>query len=537
MRSTLARFLSLPLAAVLLASVAAPGLAQEDGTRDDPGEQGQAIGTAGTALAMLRLLPDSVPSDSILPGIDRDLPGTTAFEGAFGLAGAEANSAALLTYERAIAMAAPFAGSLGGVAPARGSLVQTALPDNAQPLAGGFTQPDNPLSALVRTEGTKGTAHARWSPGEGPCVGTIASSSTESTTLTAGNAVPTVPDWSFTDLPLPLSRRLAPTGKLGTLGGLLAGTGQSADGARSLVGVDGLFRAESAVRLVDQARPKKGRAAQGKAVESTSTLRAKAIDLFPGTPQAMRLTVATPPTLRVTSTGDEKTSRVSYTAPVLRATFGSKNLFVLDAKRRSQDIPIGVASKDLERLPGAKSLSAGPIVGGYALNRKGRAFPLSAAQQKKVLDLFVLRVSVGGLDQQGKPLTAPYRGHQLGASARLLDLQLLPTEALADAVGERGEDLPSSLAQISLGEQVARASAPAGGVRCGATAAPPAAGPAVGVPGALVPAASASRSMPLFWAGAAALLLGVVLVSVFPRRLRRAAAPEEARKPSPRPRS
>lgn len=518
MRRRAARLSTLPLVAALLAVSAAPASAQ-GWTPDEPG-QGQAIGNAGTALAMLRLLPRSVPADSIMPEFEKELPEASAFEGAFGLAGAEANSAALLTYERAIATAAPFAGSLLGTAPAEGSLVQTALPDNAKPRTGSFRSPESPLSGLVRVANMNGSAHARWSPSSGPCVGTIADATAQTANLAIGNAVPTVPDWAFSDLPLPLAKGFVPEGRLGSLGGLLSGARQSGNGDGTLVSSRSPLSARSTVDLA------------GKAVRSTSTLRARTLELFQGSPQAVRIRVARPPTLRVTSSGSEKTSRVDYTPPTLEASHGTKRLFALNAARPSQDIPIGIPIKGFEAVPGSKSLRPGLVVAGYALTRKGTAARLSEQHLKRVRDLFVLRLSIAGLDQQGRNLTSPYRGHQLGASARLLDVQLLPTEALADAVGERGEDLPSSLVQISVGEQVARASAPAGGVVCGSTAAPPASSPAAGIPERLLPVSLADKSVPMFWTGAGALLLGVILVSVFPRR-----RPPTVVKPSPRPRT
>ncbi|MGH3950789.1 MAG: hypothetical protein ACRDSE_17005, partial [Pseudonocardiaceae bacterium] len=54
------------------------------------------------------------------------------------------------------------------------------------------------------------------------------------------------------------------------------------------------------------------------------------------------------------------------------------------------------------------------------------------------------------------------------------------------------------------------------------------------VPPRLAVDGTAYESVPMFWTGAAALLIGVVLVSAFPSR-RRAGVPP--RKPSPAPRS
>ena len=85
-----------------------------------------------------------------------------------------------------------------------------------------------------------------------------------------------------------------------------------------------------------------------------------------------------------------------------------------------------------------------------------------------MLDLGVLRLSIAGLDQKSAQMTTPFAGFQLGASARLFDLQLLPTTKLKSLLpDDQAKNLPSSLAQLSLGEQVARAYAPTGGVVCG----------------------------------------------------------------------
>jgi hypothetical protein len=113
-------------------------------------------------------------------------------------------------------------------------------------------------------------------------------------------------------------------------------------------------------------------------------------------------------------------------------------------------------------------------------------------------------------------MTQPFKGHQLRASARMLDLQVLPTQAL----GLPG--LPSALAQVSLGEQVARAAAPEGGVVCGTSTAPPAKEPPAKQEGPKLAYTSAYQAVPMFWTGAAMLLAGVVVVAALPaHRLRR----------------
>lgn len=524
MRTGGARLVALATALVVVSAAGAPALAQEEA---DTPARGQAVGAAGTALAMFRLLPGSIPPNSILPKLAAELPKSSAFEGAFGLAGAEVDSTAPRPYERSIATAAPFGGSLIGTTPVPGSLVQTSLPDNAKPLTGEFVPPRSPLDDLVRTRGMKGDVRARWSEPDGPCVGTISDAGAAAQSAELGTAVPTVPDLPITQLPLPVAKGFVPPGNLGTLGGLLSGPG-STGRARPLVGISEPVSARSAVTLVDLPGTEQAR----KSVRSTSTLAATTIDLFPGSPQGMTFKVVKRPTLQVTSTGSESTSRVAYSTPLLEVRRGKTLLFVLDAAHPTRDLPIGIPVRKFEAVPGANSVKALPFVGGIAESVKGTAKRLTGAQLKEVVDLFALRVSIAGLDQQGKDMEVPYPGHQLGASARLLEIQLLPTEALADALGERGFDLPSSLMQITLGEQVARAYAPEGGVRCGAT--PPAAAGPDGTPDRLLPVGTAYQARPMLWTAAVAVLVGVVLVSVYPRRRTPAVVPV---RPSPRPRS
>ena len=72
---------------------------------------GHAVGDAGTGLGILRILPNSVPTKTIQPGLEDKLPKQSAAELGFGLASAQANSEAYLSFERSIAQAAP-----GGIA-------------------------------------------------------------------------------------------------------------------------------------------------------------------------------------------------------------------------------------------------------------------------------------------------------------------------------------------------------------------------------------------------------------------------------------
>ena len=86
-----------------------------------------------------------------------------------------------------------------------------------------------------------------------------------------------------------------------------------------------------------------------------------------------------------------------------------------------------------------------------------------------------------------------------------------------------------------LGEQIARAYAPAGGVVCGTTT--PAGGSQPQTPTKnLAYTGGAYDAVPMFWTGTALLLVGVILVAATPARRRKPVAPAPF-KPSPWPRS
>ncbi|AXB48825.1 hypothetical protein A4R43_26945 [Amycolatopsis albispora] len=541
------RMLALPLTAAVLVLSAVPAAAQSTTIPttpipqpNDPGQApitqppnpqplGRAVGDAGTGLGVLRLLPNAVPTNAILPGVGEQLPKQAAFEAGMGLASAQANSESYLAYERSIAQSSPFGIAVGGNSPqAPGTLVQTALPDNPEPRTGGFNAPKNPL---LNVGLLNGSAHARWSATEGPCVGTIADAVTEVASLSALNVIPSLPNVGLPNLQLPDGAKLAegfePGKGLQALGGLLAGGGQtSADGTNALLSLPNTLSARSTVRLVDLPGSK------NKAVESTSTLQAANINLLKGTPLELTIKVASQPTLRVTSTGKRETSKVEYTAPVLTVERQGKVLFTLDAANPTKDIPVGLPLDALTQQFGP--VESVPVVGGLVSTLTKGVQPVGDTAGK-VLDLGVLRLGIAQLDDKKLDMTDPFKGFQLGAAARLLDLQVLPTKALKQSLGEAGNALPSSLAQLTLGEQVARAYAPENGVECGSTSTPPpAGGEAPGVPKKLAQTSAAYATVPLFWSGTALLLIGVVLVAALPRRPRKAAP--AAFKPSPRPR-
>lgn len=503
--------LALPLVGVVLGLSA--GVA---GAEEPPKPLGRAIGDAGTGLAIVRVAPGEKQS---------------AVELGFGLANAAANSEAAFSFERSVAQAAPGGVTVQGTSPQTpGTLAQTAPPDNEKPATGGLNPPSTPLDALVKAGLLNGSAHARWSDTLGPCVGTIADAGTELASLSVLNAIPTLPN--VLDLTGKLNapnldangnqaiidglKKLA--GPLSTLGGVLAGPGNTG-GTGSLLSLPNVMSVRSTVQLVDIP------GSANKAVRSTSTMQAAAIKLLAGTPFELSINVVSQPTLQVTSTGDEKTSTVSYTAPVLEVVQGGKSLGRLDAANPKLDIPIGIP------LPGVPAAGNLPIIGD--LLASGQPLADAVSQGLRKLDLGVLRLSIAQLAQKSQAMTDPFPGFQLGATARMLDLQVLPTAALGLP------NLPSALAQVSLGEQVARAYAPTGGVVCSVPTSMPAQPPAP-MPQGKPPVNLAHTSVmqyqtvPMFWTGSAMLLLGVVIVAAFP--LRPLEAEELPVKPSPTPR-
>jgi hypothetical protein len=498
---------ALPLVAVVLALSAGPAGAE-------PAKPaGRAIADAGTGLAIVRVAPGDKQS---------------AIELGFGLANASTNSEAAFSFERSVAQAAPGGLSVQGTSPqAPGTLSQTAPPNNEKAATGGLNLPATPLDALVKGGLLNGSAHAQWSDTLGPCVGTISDAGTEIASLSLLNAIPALPN--VMDLTGTLNapnldaagdqaivdglKKLA--GPLSTLGGVLSGAGNP-QAAGSLLSLPNVMSVRSTVRLVDIP------GSANKAVQSTSTMQAAAIKLLAGTPFELSVNVVSQPTLQVTSTGDEKTSTVAYTAPVLEVVQGGKSLGRLDAANPKLDIPIGLP---IPGVPGAGNL---PIIGD--LLASGQQVADAIGQGLRKLDLGVLRLSIAQLAQKSQAMTDPFPGFQLGATARMLDLQVLPTAALGLP------NLPSALAQVSLGEQVARAYAPTGGVICGVPAtmptAPPTPMPQGKSPGLAFTSGVQYQTVPMFWLGSAMLLIGVVMIAATPlRRLE----PEPAEPPTPSP--
>lgn len=530
--------LALPATAVLLALSAAPALAAPaypttPVPTNPPGEPpasvasgpqplGHAVGDAATGLAVLRLLPGAVPTSAVLPGAAAQLPRQSAAELGIGLSSAQANSEAFLSYEHAIAQSSPAGIAIEGSSPQLpGSLSQTASPDNPQPISGGLNPPSTPLDALLKVGLLNGSVHARWSDTLGPCVGTISDASTSVASISALNVIPSLPGstdvssltslMSKSSLPAAQKQDLISNlsqmaGPLSNLAGLLSGGTNATTGSGSLLSLPNVLSSRSVVQLVSIP------GSANKAVRSTSTLQVASVKLLAGTPLELDLNVVSQPALTVTSTGDAKTSSVSYTAPVIQVVQGGKVLYTLDAAHPTQDVPIGIPLN----VPNLPKL---PIVGDLLPNGQ------QLTSTVPVIDIGVLRLSVAELNQSSQSLVggkngAPYTGFQNGATARMLDVQVLPTAALGIP------NLPTALAQLSLGEQVARAYAPAGGVRCGTTSTPvsnPAAPPVktTGVPKKLAYTSGAYDAVPIFWLGTGLLMAGVILVASLPQNQRR----------------
>lgn len=460
-------------------------------------QPGPIVAGAGTGIGMLRILPESVPGDSILddPEFNEKLPKQALLEVGMGLATAQANSEAFLAQERAIAESAPFGFAFKGNAPPLpGSLAQTALPDHDEPTTGGLKPPDSPLSPLLDFGLMKGSVHARWDEQLGPCVKPISDARTTLGELSAINALPALPGPGEKAPQLLSGADPAPdpaaqdaisgmNGPLERLGGLLKGKTSTTDESGSLLNASAI-RAHSSIRLVDVPSQ------DGKAVRATSEFSLADITLFAGTPQELRIEVVSEPTLTATSTGDPRTSKVTYQAPVLRVSRGGEVLYTLDAANPQFELPIGIP------MPGSGADSNMPLVG--------------HPETGHVLDIGVLELSLA-------KLTKDKVGAEVRAGARLLDVKILPTEKLG---------IGSALAQVSFGEQFVRAKAPEGGVHCGRST-PPVDTPQPGGQGGeeqlrpvppLAKTAGAYHAMSLFWIGAIMLLLGSVLVAALPRR-------------------
>ncbi|WP_243791181.1 hypothetical protein [Saccharopolyspora gloriosae] len=461
-----------------------------------PPQPGPIAAEVGTGIGMVRVLPGTVPGESIFddPAYEDALRKQSLIELGLGLAKSKADSESYLAHEHAVAEAAPFGAAIGGYSPQPPGLpaIQTAVPDHPEPTVTGVRPPASPADALLKLGLLEGSAHARWDERLGPCVSPISEASSSLGSLSAVNVLPALPDTPEQFAELPPAEQAAGLdqggaedaqsklagdlpGSLARLGGLLSGGAPTESGAGSLLHVPDAVRAQSRIELVDVP------GSAGKAVRATSAMQLASVRLLSGTPQELRVDVVSEPKLTVTATGDPETSTVDYEAPVLRVSQGGRELVVIDAANPTADLPIG--------LPGAPGEL--PIVG-PALN-------------DRVLDIGVLRLSIGELTQEAQ-------GAELRAGARLFDLKLLPGTALG---------MPdAALAHVTFGEQTARAGAPEGGVVCDAPAEPapvPASAQGAAAP-PLAKTSGAYYTIPLFWTGTGLLLLGAVLVAAAPRR-------------------
>ena len=426
---------------------------------------GPVVAEAGTMIGILRILPRTVPGDSIVedPEFNDQLPKQSVAEIGLGRAVARANSTAFFAHERSTAEASPVGASLFGktpTPPVPGAVAQAAVPDHPEPETSELKPPENPGDRLLNITGSTGRAQARWDEQRGPCVSPISDAHTSLGGASAINALPNSRGNDGEEL----------------LGGLLDGQQTSPDGTGSLTTRPNLSSAHSTVDLVA------GGPQPGKAVRSTSRLQLSSLRLFPGTPQEVRVEVAASPELSATSTGDPKTSSVNYEAPVLRVLRNGEEWGQLDAHNPVLEMPIGA-------------------------ERNGRP----------PLDLGLLRMSIGEL--RHSPTDDGVR-----ASASLFDVDVLP----GAPVGAEGSLARLTIGEQAVragapqgGVRCDGSAAATGGDTSGSGSAPvePAStGPAGHASAAGPPAGTGEhRTVPLFWAAAGSLLLGSILVAVLPR--------------------
>ncbi|MGW1678456.1 hypothetical protein [Saccharopolyspora sp. NPDC002376] len=226
---------------------------------------GTIVADAGTLIGIVRILPNTVPTGSILgdPDFEEKLPKQSVAEAGTGWAIAQANSTAYFAHERSVAEASPFGVSVLGKTPQTPvGLAQAALPDREQPISTSMQPSSSPADQLVKLNGLNGSVHARWDEKAGPYVSPIADARYSMGSASAVNA-----------LPEGLS-----------LGGLLNGGKPTADGTGSLLRVPDATEAHSNIQLVDV--PGQDR----KAVQSTSSLQLASVRLFARTRRRSRST-------------------------------------------------------------------------------------------------------------------------------------------------------------------------------------------------------------------------------------------------------
>src|SRR5699024_2627557 len=165
---------------------------------------------------------------------------------------------------------------------------------------------------------------------------------------------------------------------------------------------------------------------------------------------------------------------------------------------------------------------------------------LSGDEQGMVLYLIAIKLSIADLDVSKNAKDKPFDGYQVGATARMMNIDILPTEKLTDILPDsRADKVPASRAQVAFCEPVARSYAAQGGVVCGTTGAggsgePGGGGGSAGPPDKLARTSAAYASVPIFWSGTGILLMGVVMVAAIPARRNTI---RSGPTPSPRPRT
>jgi hypothetical protein len=333
----------------------------------------------------------------------------------------------------------------------------------------------------------------------------------------------------------------------------------------ALVSLPGTVSTQSTVKLV----PMKG--SKNKAVQSVSKYRVVSLRLFSGTPFELRVDVIADPTLRVTSTGSKATSTVSYSTPILKIYQGGVLKYTLDASNPTAELPLALlpigslpgqlapakAANVLNQAPAlADALGVGKTKGakgtidaadlGYSKELGGNLtgnLTGNLVGQKKLtalpvigalpglpnisgfdLNLGLVRLSIAHKEDTGVTKTKPFKGFEIGSTARLLNVEVLPAGGLDQAMLPKlpgVPDLGAPLAQVAVGEQTAKAYAPKGGVVCAPNkpAPPYQPKPPAGQPRPpLAYTDAAYQAVPIMWTGAGLVLAGAALLGIRPLR-------------------
>lgn len=500
---------ALPAVAALLAAAATPASAQTA-----PPAQTLAAADAGAAMFTVRALPGAS-----LPNV----AGTGLLTGAIASTVVTADNTKPAG-QQSTATAAPFALSLAGQSPPPPptTATQSASPDQTSPTTTGFDIPAQ-LAPLLSGGLFQGSAQARYSDTLGFCVDPISTAKTSVANLSAVNALPSMslpapgaggPAAALSSLTTLLSS--APSGFAG-LTALL--TGKSSN-TTSVVRVPDTASSTSTTKLVDVPGQ------VGKGIAATSTVQLLNLQLLPNTPVGVTVNIIKSPTLTATSTGSPATSDVTYTAPVVQITQADgttvRTLAAVDDPSTPYDdttfsIPLEIPVLDsiVTGLPTSIGTALQPILGPVVNQTTGAI---------RNLDLGLLTVKYGQFTK------SPANGASVGGTASLLDVALLPTTTLNSLLGSSlpAGSAPTSLLQLGVGEQSARASVGAGGIDC--TPDNPVTPSPTPLPGPGTPQAAASPPLaytsgayattPLVWTGSAMLILGAILVAALPRRRR-----------------